>query len=142
MSESALKDRISALCTEQTVGLVSPDIPLLSNLSVYDNIALVSRYLTKEKDKEIQQVILQQLDILDIRSLKFEKPFRLDSETIFKVKLLRALSLKDSLTIIDRPFVMLNNIADIAPVKKMLETLGEYIGEGMFFDFEWNKSKY
>lgn len=142
MSESALKDRISALCAEQTVGLVSPDIPLLSNLSVYDNIALVSRYLTKEKDKEIQHVILQQLDILNIRNLKFEKPFRLDSETIFKVKLLRALSLKDSLTIIDRPFVMLNNIADIAPVKKMLETLGEYIGEGVFFDFEWNKSKY
>lgn len=142
MSENALKARSAALCEERNTGLVSPDIPLLSNLSVYDNIALVSRYLTDEKDKEIRNVILKQLDLLDIRGLKFEKPFLLDSKTVFKVKLLRALRVKESLTIIDRPFVMLNNIADITPVTKMLKTLGEYIGEVVFFDFEWNKSKY
>ena len=142
MSEAELKARAAALCKERTVGLVSPDIPLLSNLSVYDNIALVSRYHTDEKDKEIRSVILQQLDILHIRSLKFEKPFQLDSETIFKVKLLRAMRLRDSLTIIDRPFVMLNNIADITPVMTMLKSLEEYVGECVFFDFDWNKSKY
>ena len=142
MSEAELKARAAALCAEQSAGMVSPDIPLLSNLSVYDNIALVSRYHTNEKDKDIRDVILKQLDILNIRALKFEKPFQLDSETIFKVKLLRALRLKDSLTIIDRPFVMLNNIADITPVMAMLETLEEYVGKCVFFDFEWNKSKY
>ena len=142
MSENALKSRIAELWSEQSVGLISPDIPLLSNLSVFDNISLVSRYHTDEKDKEIRSVILQQLDILHIRGLKFEKPFQLDSETIFKVKLLRALRLKNSITIIDRPFVMLNNIADISPVMTMLKSLGEYIGECVFFDFDWNKSKY
>lgn len=142
MSENALKARISDLCAEKNVGLVSPDIPLLSNLSVYDNIALVSRYLTDEKDEQIQEVVMRQLDVLQISDAKLKKPFQLDSETIFKVKLLRALRLQNSFTIIDRPFVMLNTIADISPVAKMLETLAEYAGEGAFFDFEWNKSKY
>lgn len=85
---------------------------------------------------------MEQLDILHIRALKFEKPFQLDSETIFKVKLLRALRVKDSVTIIDRPFVMLSNIADVSPIMKMLLTLDKYIGKCLFFDFEWNKSKY
>lgn len=142
MSEKALKARLLALCAEKNIGLVSPDIPLLSNLSVYDNIALVSRYLTDEKDEQIQEVIMRQLDMLQISDAKLKKPFQLDAETIFKVKLLRALRLRDSFTVIDRPFVMLNTIADISPVAKMLETLAEYAGEGAFFDFEWNKSKY
>jgi len=142
VSENALKARISALCAEKNVGLVSPDIPLLSNLSVYDNIALLSRYLTDEKEEQIQEVVARQLDMLQISDAKLKKPFQLDSETIFKVKLLRALRLPDSFTVIDRPFVMLNTAADISPVAKMLETLAEYSGEGAFFDFEWNKNKY
>ena len=142
MSESALKARISVLCAEKNVGLVSPDIPLLSNLSVYANIALVSRYLSDEKDEKIQEVVMQQLDVLQISDAKSKKPFQLDSETIFKVKLLRALRLDNSFTIIDRPFVMLNTAADIKPVEAMLQTLAIGDKNVIFLDFEWNKSKY
>ena len=142
MSESALKARISALCEEKNIGMVSPDIPLLSNLGVYDNIALVSRYLTDEKDEEIQKVGESRLDLLRISDSKSNKPFQLDSETIFKVKLLRALMLKDSFTVIDRPFVMLNTAADIKPVEEMLKTLEIDDKKVIFLDFEWNKNKY
>ena len=142
MSERELKARAAAIRTEQRAGFVSPDIPLLSNLSVYDNISLVPRYLTTEKDESIRAEIEKLLDLLGISDSTVKKTFQLDSETIFKVKLLRALMLKDSVTVIDRPFVMLNTAADIKPVVKMLDTLALDDRKIIFFDFEWNKSKY
>ena len=142
MSERELKARAAAIRTEQRAGFVSPDIPLLSNLSVYDNISLVPRYLTTEKDESIRAEIEKLLDLLGISDSTGKKTFQLDSETIFKVKLLRALMLKDSVTVIDRPFVMLNTAADIKPVGKMLDTLALDDRKIIFFDFEWNKSKY
>lgn len=142
MSERKLKERAEAIRAEQRAGFVSPDIPLLSNLSVYDNISLVPRYLTTEKDKVIRAEIEKLSALLEISDSISKKTFQLDSETIFKVKLLRALMLKDSVTVIDRPFIMLNTAADIKPIKKMIETLELNEKKIIFFDFEWNKNKY
>ena len=142
MSEAELKARTAAIRAEQRAGFVSPDIPLLSNLSVYDNISLVPRYLTTEKDSEIRAEIVKFLDLLEISDSINKKTFQIDSETLFKVKLLRALMLKDSVTVIDRPFVMLNTAADIKPVEAMLQTLAIGDKNVIFLDFEWNKSKY
>ena len=142
MSEAELKARSEAIRAEQRVGFVSPDIPLLSNLSVYDNISLVPRYLTTEKDETIRAEIEKLLSLLEISDSVNKKTFQLDSETIFKVKLLRALMLKDSVTVIDRPFVMLSTAADIKPIVKMLDTLELDGKKVIFFDFEWNKNKY
>ena len=142
MSETELKARAKAIGVEQRVGFVSPDIPLLSNLSVYDNISLVPRYLTTEKDADIRTEIEKLLALMGISDSINKKTFQLDSETIFKIKLLRALMLKDSVTVIDRPFVMLNTAADIKPVVKMLDTLALDDRKIIFFDFEWNKNKY
>ena len=142
MSEAELKARSEAIRAEQRVGFVSPDIPLLSNLSVYDNISLVPRYLTTEKDEAIRAEIEKLLSLLEISDSVNKKTFQLDSETIFKVKLLRALMLKDSITVIDRPFVMLSTAADIKPIVKMLDTLALDGKKVIFFDFEWNKNKY
>lgn len=142
MSETELKARAEVIRTEQRVGFVSPDIPLLSNLSVYDNISLVPRYLTNEKDESIRAEIEKFLALLEISESINKKIFQIDSETLFKVKLLRALMLKDSVTVIDRPFVMLSTAADIKPIVKMLDTLALDDRKIIFFDFEWNKSKY
>lgn len=142
MSEAELKARAAAIRAEQRAGFVSPDIPLLSNLSVYDNISLVPRYLTTEKNASIRAEIERMLDLLEISDSINKKTFQIDSETVFKVKLLRAIMLKDSVTVIDRPFVMLNTAADIKPVVKMLDTLEVDGKKVIFFDFEWNKNKY
>ena len=142
MSEAELKARAAAIRAEQRIGFVSPDIPLLSNLSVYDNISLVPRYLTTEKDESIRAEIEKLLAVLDISDSIDKKTFQLDSGTIFKVKLLRALMLKDSATVIDRPFVMLNTAADIKPVEEMLKILPTDEKKIIFLDFEWNKNKY
>ena len=142
MSETELKARAAAIRAEQRAGFVSPDIPLLSNLSVYDNISLVPRYLTTEKDESIRAGIEKMLALLEISDSINKKTFQLDSETIFKVKLLRALMLKDSFTVIDRPFVMLNTAADIKPVEEMLKILSADDKKIIFLDFEWNKNKY
>ena len=141
MSETELKERVSAMRGERA-GFVSPDVPLLSNLSVYDNISLVPRYLTDEKDDSIRAEIVCLLDLLEISGSIEKKTFQLDSETIFKVKLLRALMLKDAPTVIDRPFVMLNTAADISPVVKMLKRISPDGKKVIFLDFEWNRSKY
>jgi ABC-type lipoprotein export system ATPase subunit len=142
VSETGLKARAAAIRDEQRAGFVSPDIPLLSNLSVYDNISLVPRYLTTEKDESIRAEIGKLLDLLKISDSINKKTFQLDSETLFKVKLLRALMLKESVTVIDRPFIMLNTAADIKPVYAILETLDISDRRVIFLDFEWNKSKY
>ena len=142
MSETGLKARAASIRDEQRAGFVSPDIPLLSNLSVYDNISLVPRYLTTEKDESIRAEIGKLLDLLKISDSINKKTFQLDSETLFKVKLLRALMLKKSVTVVDRPFIMLNTAADIKPVYAILETLDISDRRVIFLDFEWNKSKY
>ena len=142
MSEAELKARAAEIRNGGRAGFVSPDIPLLSNLSVYDNISLIPRYLTTEEDESIRAEIENKLALLGISDSVNKKIFQLDSETVFKIKLLRAFMLKDSITVIDRPFVMLNTATDIKPVKEMLKVFSMDEKKIIFLDFELNRSKY
>jgi len=121
---------------------VSADIPLLSNLSIIDNISLIHKFHTSEPVDFITRTIMEQLKILGIDSFANLKPASVDPLTVFKVKVLRAVSLPLSKFLIDRPFTMLTGIADIGAVVKILDLLDNYVEECTVFDYTWNSSRY
>lgn len=121
---------------------MSPDLPLLSNLTSFDNISIVTRFHTDRKDSEIIEEITSLLEIIGIADSIKCKPFALDELTRFKVKLLRAVMFPDSAIIIDRPFYMIKNLTDISPVKKMLTLLDSHFEQCIIADYEWHRNRY
>ncbi|MBO4441774.1 hypothetical protein J5834_06615 [bacterium] len=121
---------------------MSADIPLLSNLSIFDNIALIHKFHTSQPVDFIARTIREQLEILGIDSFAALKPASVDPLTVFKVKVLRAVSLPLSKFLIDRPFTMLTGIADIGAVVKIVDLLDKYVEECTVFDYKWNSSRY
>jgi len=121
---------------------VSPDIPLLSNLTSLDNIALIARFHTNRPDSEIIDEINSLMETLGIADSIKSKPFVLDELTRFKVKLLRAVMFPDSVIIIDRPFYMIRNAPTIDNIRKILTLLDTRFEQCIIADYEWHRERY
>ncbi|HSW60877.1 MAG TPA: hypothetical protein VLJ60_08765 [bacterium] len=121
---------------------VSPDIPLLSNISAIDNIALVARFHSDIPDKTIFSNIKTLMDILDIGSAINSKPSSFDEMTRFKVKLLRAIMLTGADIVIDRPFYMIRNMPTVLQVRKILTLLDTHFEQCIIADYEWHRDRY
>lgn len=122
--------------------MVSPDIPLLSNLTAIDNIALILRFHTKNSDQQIYNLLNGLFKDMGIEEIKCLKPSFIDEQTIFVVKLLRAAMMPDSVILIDRPFFMIKNMADIKPVREMLALLDTHFSKCIITDYEWHAGRY
>lgn len=121
---------------------VSPDIPLLSNLTAVDNVSLIMRVHTQNGDSEIFRTLDSLFSELGIAETKCLKPSLLDERTIFIVKLLRAAMMPGAAILIDRPFFMIKNMADIRPVREMLALLDTHFSKCIITDYEWHSGRY
>ena len=121
---------------------VSPDIPLLSNLTAIDNIALVARFHSDIPDKMIFSNIKTLMELLDINSSINSKPSSFDEMTRFKVKLLRAIMMTGADIVIDRPFYMLRNMPTVHSIRKILTLLDTHFEQCIIADYEWHRDRY
>lgn len=120
---------------------VALDLPLRANLSALDNIALIplyQRHYDAAESARQAQDLLGQLGYADIALLR--DPDMTPAQR-FVTKLARAIILKRSRLVIDRPGAMLYDVPYPAFIRQ-LATQAEMTGTWEIFDFSWNQALY
>ena len=121
---------------------VSPDIPLLSNLSVFQNIALIQQYHERLGREEASSRTTALLERFDLCHLATRRPYELGEWDLFLVKLLRASQVKNAVIVIDRPFVQVGQLPDAKPIRKALDLLDFPGIERIILGYEWERTRY
>ena len=103
-------DNYSALCRlRMKIGYVSPDCSLLSNMNLYDNLALFWRYHFKTDETELENKINSLLDSFEIREYSKLRPAQVDREFRKRAIYLREFLKEPELMILDKPSLDLSN---------------------------------
>ncbi|ABC78872.1 hypothetical protein [Syntrophus aciditrophicus] len=127
---------------QQNLGLVSLDIPLISNLNAWLNIALIRLYHFNEGSMRTRKRTLellnrfQKIEIADLRIAA------LDQWELFLVKLLRAAMVQDALIVIDRPFRLVPDLPDAEMIQDSLDRIDEFYESCQIYDYVWNRDRY
>jgi len=124
------------------MGLVSLDAPLISNLSVLSNIALIKQYhggLSVREAEDIAKIFLKKLHLEDIAGKR--SPV-LEEEQRFCVMVLRAVMVEDAILVIDRPFKIMPDLDDTRFIRDVLTSVNELFQECHIFDYLWNEKRY
>jgi len=118
------------------------DIPLISNLNVWHNIALIRFYHLSESRLRAKKRVFgllsrfQKMEIADLRIAA------LDHRERFLVKLLRAAMVQDAFIVIDRPFRLVPDLPDAEMIEDSLARIDELYFSCRIFDYSWNRDKY
>jgi ABC-type multidrug transport system ATPase subunit len=91
------------------VGYTALDSTLISNLTVYDNLALIWRYHYKLKKTELEEKIIPILESFQIAQYKDLRPSRVDREVRKRAVYAREFIKEPKLLIIDRPTMDLSH---------------------------------
>lgn len=120
---------------------MSLDLPLRANLSALDNIALIplyQRHFSAAESGRQAMALLDQLDHTHIAKLR--DPDMAASQR-FVTQLARALILQRPRLVIDRPGVMLYDVAYPAFIQQLSRRV-DSTGTWEIFDFGWNQVLY
>ena len=123
------------------VARVSHELPLRANLSALDNIALIpiyQRHFGVDESNRQALHLLEQLGHAGIAALR--DPDMTPAQR-FITKLARAIILRRSRLIIDRPGAMLYDVPYPAFIRE-LAAQAEMAGTWEIFDFSWNQALY
>lgn len=124
------------------LGLVSPEAPLISNLPVWSNIALIRQY---HENVPLEEAKAEAVDILDrfgMAGLSEKRKPSLKMEELFCVMLIRAAMVRDAVIVLDRPFRLLPDRRDGRFFTDALRKIDDLIAEAHIFDYSWEKGRY
>jgi ABC-type sugar transport system ATPase subunit len=138
--EKELQDFLTA--HEQRVGLVSEVTPLISNLDVWANIALIPQYHRNMPWREAEAYVADILGRLDMLSIAYKRNSSITNEERFCAMVLRAAMVKDSILVLDRPFKILSNLKDSGFMMDTLQKVDDLVAETHIFDYTWEKDRY
>ena len=124
------------------LGLVSVNAPLISNLNVLSNIALIQQYHQKISSDAAHQLVLQYLKRFGMENIAFKRNPALTHEERFCTMLVRAVMVVDALLVIDRPFQILKNHGDARFIYDALKTVSDSYAESHILDYSWNAQRY
>jgi len=124
------------------VGIVSPDFPLISNLDVLGNIALIREYHGNLPREAVEDQIRDLLRRFDLSAIAHRRSAVLSEKDRFVVMLLRAAMVMEAMILIDRPFRMLHDPRDYGFILTSLKKIDEWYKECHIFDYSWNEERY
>lgn len=130
-----MKEAKEAILASQNYGVVSIDLPLISNLSLFENIELVVNYHYKKKFDI--DAFFAKLELAD-SSTKREP--NITTYERFMTMFLRALAFSDKL-LLYRPFSLLPEFGSFSEIDEILYR-SEIRADITIFDFESNRSRY
>jgi ABC-type nitrate/sulfonate/bicarbonate transport system ATPase subunit len=121
---------------------VSPDAPLISNLAIWSNIALIRQYHQNMPLDEAKALALELLSLMDMEAISEKRNSALTTEERFCAMLLRAAMVRDAVLVLDRPFSILTNLRDGIFIMDALHRIDDLIAEVHIFDYSWAESCY
>lgn len=143
-SEDLLSKQLNALMMENKhySGLISLDIPLISNLDVWSNIALIKLYNENLPKHKAEILVLNHLKRYGLENIAHNRSADLTGEQKFCVMLLRAAMVNEAIIVIDRPFNILQNSKDSCFMENALETIDDLFKQCYILEYIWNKNRY
>jgi len=130
------------LSNRSRLGLVSLDAPLISNLAIWSNIALIPQYHRNMPVQEAMALAEGLLHRLGMDSIAQKRNSSLTTEERFCAMLLRAATVQDAVLVLDRPFTILTNLGDGRFIMETLQKVDDLIAEAHIFDYSWEESRY
>ena len=127
---------------KRCLGLVSLDAPLISNLSVLSNIALIKQYHGGLSVREAEDIARMHLKKLHLEDILAKRNAVLLEEQRFCVMVIRAIMVEDAMVVIDRPFKIMPNLDDTRFIHDVLTSVDGLFRECHIFDYLWNEERY
>ena len=124
------------------LGLVSLEIPLISNLPVWSNIALIRQYHENMPWEEAKTLALDLLQRFGMAATAEKRNSSLTAEERFCIMLIRAAMVRDAVVVLDRPFRIFPDLPDGRFFTDSLRKVDDLIAEAHFFDYNWEKERY
>lgn len=126
----------------QNLGLVSLDAPLISNLNVWFNIALIRQYHFNEPQRKARKQVLELLNRFRKMEIADLRIGALDHRERFLVKLLRAAMVENAHIVIDRPFGLVPDLPDAGMIEESLVRIDELYQSCRILDYVWHRDRY
>jgi len=142
--EELLDKELCEIMTQEKhrLGLVSMDAPLISNLSVLSNIALIKQYHGRLSVREAEDIAGMHLEKLHLDNIAGKRnPVLLETQR-FCVMVLRAVMVEDAMVVIDRPFKIMPDLDDTRFIRDVLTSVDDLFQECHIFDYLWNEERY
>jgi ABC-type lipoprotein export system ATPase subunit len=124
------------------LGLVSLEAPLISNLSVLSNIALIRQYHGHLSVRAAEDIAIMRLKKLHLENIIAKRnPVLLEVQR-FCVMVLRAVMVENPVIVIDRPFKIMPDLDDTRFIRDVLTSVDDLYQECHIFDYIWNEERY
>lgn len=142
--ERALNKTLADIAQElgHRQGLVSSEAPLISNLNVWSNIALISQYHKNMSEQTAKKFVLKCLQRFRLEGIAHKKNQVLTEEERFYVMLLRAAMVPEAVIVMDRPLNMIPYLQSTSFIYEALEKIDDLYVECYNFDYTWNRNRY
>jgi len=124
------------------LGMVSLEVPLISNLPVWSNISLIRQYHENMPWKEAKTQVLDLLQRFGMAAAAEKRNPSLTVEERFCIMLIRAALIRDAVVVLDRPFRILPDLPDGRFFTDSLRKVDDLIAEAHIFDYNWEKERY
>ena len=131
-----------AAANKPHLGLVSLAAPLISNLSVCNNITLIPQYHRNMPRQEARSLIFDLLGRFDLAEIAEKRNTALTAEERFCGMLLRAAMVREAVVVLDRPFSILADHRSARFLTDALRKVHDMIAETHIFDYSWDKERY
>lgn len=122
--------------------MVSLEAPLISNLDVWGNIAMIKEYHQNLPRREAEKLVLQYLRRYGMESAAYKRNPALTNGERFCVMLLRAAMVEDAIVVIDRPFTIMPDIKDASFIDEAIKKIDDLFAQCHILDCSWNKDRY
>jgi ABC-type lipoprotein export system ATPase subunit len=116
-------------------------LPLISNLSVVENISLILEYHGGIPTKKAIDIALVRLSLIGMEEIANKREPHISHRERFATMFLRA-SIVPCEVLIDRPFLILETDKDADFIYEVLTKTADFYKTVAVFDFSWNKERY
>lgn len=131
-----------AVAHQSRLAMVSPEVPLLSNLSVWGNIALIPQYHQGLSTRDARARASALLARFSLTGIAEKRNPSLTTDERFLVMVLRAAAVQNAVLLLDRPFQILTGLHDDLFLAETIKGIEDVIAEAHIFDYTWEKQRY
>lgn len=121
---------------------MSLDVPLISNLNVWENIALIKQYRGRYSKHDAKNLVLSLLDTLTLEHIAEKRTPDLSEEERFSVMVLRAAMFDNAVLLFSKPFELLSAHKDFTFTHNILINIDNLYTQCYVYDFAWHKERY